>query len=81
MGDRNDGMCNICELLINVVSVNGPKMLTGLNQMVRGRVEVFACHFTRSKIPPANRQTLTHRVESAEHGKPNCLHFTRESNP
>jgi hypothetical protein len=28
MGARNDGMCNICELPINVVSVNRPKMLT-----------------------------------------------------
>jgi len=81
MGAGNDGMCNIFELLINVVSVNRLKMLTGLNQKVRGKVEVFACHFTRSKIPPANRQTLTHRIESAEHGKPNCLHFTMESNP
>lgn len=43
--------------------------------MVRGKVEVFACHFTRSVIPPANRQTLAHRVESAEHGKPDCLHL------
>ena len=50
MGARNDGMCNICELLINVVKVNRPKMLTGLNQTVRGMVEVFACRLTRSII-------------------------------
>jgi len=49
--------------------------------MVRGMDEVFVCHFTRSIIPPANRQTLTHRVKSVEHGKPNCLHFSMESNP
>jgi len=49
--------------------------------MVRGMVGVFVCHFTRSVIPTANRQTLTHRVESAEHGKPNCLHLSMESNP
>jgi len=49
--------------------------------MVRGMVEVFVCHFTRSVIPPANRQTLTHRVESAEHGKPNGLHFSMGSDP
>ena len=36
MGARNDGMCNICELLINVVTVNRPKMLTGLNQNGKG---------------------------------------------
>jgi len=55
MGARNDGMCNICELLINAVRLNRPKMLTGLNQKVRGRDEVLACHFTRSMIPLANR--------------------------
>ena len=74
-------MCNICELLINAVRVNRPKMLTGLDQKVRGRVEMLACHFTRSMIPPANRQTLTHRVKSVEHGKLNCLHLSMESDP
>lgn len=49
--------------------------------MVRGMVEVFVCHFTRSVMPPANRQTLTHRVKSVEHGKPNCLHLSMESDP
>jgi hypothetical protein len=32
MGARNDGMRNICELLINVVIFDRPKMLTGLGQ-------------------------------------------------
>ena len=81
MGAINDGMCNICELLINVVRVHRPKMLTGLDQNGKGMVEVVACHFTRLNTPPANRQTLTHRVESAEHGKPNYLHFRMESDP
>jgi len=31
-------MTNICELLINVVMVNRPKLLSGLNQKVRGRI-------------------------------------------
>jgi hypothetical protein len=44
-------------------------------------VEVFVCHFTRYVMPPANRQTLTHRVKSVEHGKPNCLHLIMESDP
>jgi len=35
-GAKNDGMCNICELLINAVRVNRPKMLTGLNQNGKG---------------------------------------------
>ena len=30
-------MVNICELLINVVKVDKPKMLIGLNQTVRGQ--------------------------------------------
>ncbi|MBU3948993.1 MAG: hypothetical protein KJ826_12340 [Proteobacteria bacterium] len=46
-----------------------------MTKMVRRMVEVVVCHFTRSDIFPANRQALTHRVESAEHGKPNCLHL------
>ena len=32
MGVRNDGMRNICELLINVVIFDRPKMLSGLGQ-------------------------------------------------
>jgi hypothetical protein len=53
-------------------------MLTGLNQKVRGMVEVVVCRLTRSIIPPANRQTLNHRVSSAEPGKPNYLHFSND---
>jgi hypothetical protein len=32
MGARNGGMRNICELLLNVVMLNRPKMLIGLGQ-------------------------------------------------
>jgi len=32
MGARNGGMRNICELLLNVVMFNRPKMLAGLGQ-------------------------------------------------
>jgi len=32
MGAMSDGIHNICELLINVVMLNRPKMLTGLDQ-------------------------------------------------
>jgi hypothetical protein len=46
MGDRNDGMRNTCELLINVVIWSRPKMLTGLGQTARGMVEVLVFHFT-----------------------------------
>jgi hypothetical protein len=30
-----DGMANECELLLNAVNTNKPKVLTGLNQKVR----------------------------------------------
>ena len=36
---------------------------------------------THATIPPAKRQTLTHRVKWVEHGKPNYLHRDMESNP
>ena len=74
MGARNDGMRNICELLINVVNDDRPKVLTGLDQKVRGMVGTVWCCPTRTTIPPANRQTLTHCVKLAEQGKPNHLH-------
>ena len=32
-------------------------------------------------IPPADRQTLTHRVKLAEQGKPNYLHLSMEGEP
>jgi len=73
LGARNDDMDNICELLINVVSASKPKMLTGLNQKVRGVDGAFEFRSAQSMIPPADRQTLSHRVKSVEHGKPDCL--------
>jgi len=56
-------------------------MLIGLDQKVRGMVGPVRCCPTRSMIPPANRQTLTHHVKPAEQGKPNCLHFSMEGEP
>jgi hypothetical protein len=35
-------MVNSCESLINVVSPSKPKMLTGLNQKVRGQVQALS---------------------------------------
>jgi len=68
-------MDKIFELLINVVSLNKPKMLTGLNQKVRGMVRAFRLHSAQSMIPPADRQILSHRnVILAKLGKPDCLH-------
>ena len=56
-------MGNICELLINVVMLNKPKVLTGLDQKVRGMVRGLSIPSTHSRIPPAKRQALTHRVK------------------
>ena len=36
MGAKNNGMRNICELLINAVNVERPKMLSGLDQNGKG---------------------------------------------
>ena len=74
-------MSNVCELLINVVNNDKPKVLTGLDQKVRGMVKALYNRFRQSMTPPAERQVLTHLVKSVEHGKPNCLHFIVESNP
>ena len=35
-GQGQNDMANLCELLINAVKVNKPKLLTGLNQKVYG---------------------------------------------
>ncbi len=58
-GARENGMRNICELLINVVNDDVPKMLTGTDQKVRGMVRALAIRPAQSLIPPAERQTLT----------------------
>ena len=37
-----DGMVNTCELSINVVMSNKPKMLTGLSQKARSQVRALS---------------------------------------
>jgi hypothetical protein len=68
-----NGMVNKCELPLNVVTTNKPKMLTGLNQKVRGRVSVLQNHRPQMQAPPAERQDLTHSGIPAERGKPVSL--------
>ena len=46
MGARNGGMRNICELLLNVVMFDRPKMLLGLGQKARGTDRVFVSRST-----------------------------------
>jgi len=58
-----DGMENRCELLINVVRIDKPKVLVGLNQKVRGRDSTLLTRATQPMIPSAERQLLTHPVE------------------
>jgi len=56
-------MGNRCELLINVVMRNKPKVLTGLDQKVRGMDSWLEIPATQSNIPPADRQALSRHVE------------------
>jgi hypothetical protein len=63
MGARNDDMGNICELLINIVMWSKPKVLTGLDQKVRGMDSWFYIPTTQSTIPSVKRQALNRWVE------------------
>ncbi len=69
-----DGRRNICELPINVVTLNKPNVLLGLSQKARGMDNVLFHHITQLIIPPANRQSLTHPVKLTKLGKPNAFH-------
>ena len=40
-------MVNKCESLLNVVNIDKPKMLLGLNQKVSGQVQVFYAHLSQ----------------------------------
>ena len=57
MGTEKDDMRNICESPINVVNDNRLKMLTSLNQKVRGMAGAVRCRTTQPAIPPADRRT------------------------
>jgi hypothetical protein len=48
-------MGNRCELPINVVKTDKPKMLIGLNQKVSGMGEEFISLLSQTITPPANR--------------------------
>lgn len=47
---------NTCELLINTVIGNRPKMLTGLNQKVRGPVATSRTGSTWAQSPLVKKQ-------------------------
>jgi len=63
-GVRLGGTVNICELPINVVRSNEPKMLTGSAQKGRGRAASSIPGAARTEKPPANRQNLTRPCHS-----------------
>jgi hypothetical protein len=54
-------MANTGEPLINVVMTGEPKMLTGSDQKVHGRVWGFSLSPSQTTRPSANRRSLTHR--------------------
>ena len=51
----SDGKGSISKLLINVVSEDKPKVLSGLNQKVSGKVSGLASPRPQASKPPANR--------------------------
>lgn len=63
-------MLNTCELLINVVNWDKPKMLTGLGQNGKGSGMDAPNSSIADGEPPAMRQNLTHTVTCTERGKP-----------
>lgn len=83
VGAMVGGMVNICELSINVVKLNKPKMLSGhkpggLSQKAMERAQglfsplswTSAGRIQATATLPAEREDLTHPVTQAEHGKP-----------
>ena len=65
-----DGMGNICELLINIVKHNEPKMLTGSTQNGTWSGTGAEASPVMDEVPPVNREVLTHPVIRHKHGKP-----------
>ena len=51
-----DGMANICELPLNAVKANKPKVLRGLNQKVRDGHGGIQFPSSETSTSPANRQ-------------------------
>ena len=67
-------MVNVCELLINAVTLNEPKMLTGSTQKGMWLDISLSIGNTRTVKPPAKRQDLNHSfVSYAKHVKPVSL--------
>jgi len=66
-------MVNTCESLINVVTENKPKMLTGLDQNGTWPSSDASNSSDADVAPPAEQRDLTHTGIHGERGKP--VHF------
>jgi len=73
-----NGMVNVSESLISVVTHDELKMLISSNQKVSGQVTMFFTHCYVNSAPPAYRRNLTHSVNNNQQGKPDKL-FLEES--
>jgi hypothetical protein len=62
-------MVNTCELLLNVVKLNKPKVLTGLNQKVSSWT-ASPCIVVVDIRLPAQKGNLTYSGIQMKHGKP-----------
>ena len=63
-------MVNESESLINVVKINKPKMLEGLNQKGMWSGTGAICSPVAVVVPPAERRDLTRVGIQVERGKP-----------
>ena len=57
-GASSPGQVNSGEVLVKAVTKDKPKMLTGLNQKVRGQVRGAADSPVADGVPPAERHDL-----------------------
>ena len=64
---------NVCELPLNVVILNKPNVLTGLNQNGTWRGVVFEYWATMDNQPPAKRKGPPRSEIHGEQGKPIAL--------
>ena len=67
------GTINVCELLLNVVIFDKPKVLTGLDQNGKRSGMVLEHWATMDEEPPAKRKGPTRSEIHAKQGKPVVL--------
>ena len=72
-------MVNTCEWLINVVTVNKPKVLRGLNQNGKWSGTGVRTSPVANDVPPAERPDLTHTGCHPERVKPVSLPLGKQT--